>query len=311
MIKQKKKLKTLDRKYNKKEVFQCYLLISLQIIGFFLITFYPTLWAIRLSCYYYNGIISNTRFVGFDNFITLFTKDSAYWQAWLTTFRYALLKLPIELPLAMFVAVLLKRKLRCKGLFRAIFYMPSIIGVAIIGVIFFNLFDVFGLVNAWIAKINPAMDPIAWFSETGTALFVLVIGDVWKTFGVNALYFTAALSNVPEELYEAAKIDGASRWTLFRKITLPSIAPVVQIVLLLSINGTLHTNEYILTMTGGAPYGTTHTVMSYVVNSYVPGFAGNSVNIGYGCAVSVITSLLMAAIAVIYMKSTNKLSNNT
>lgn len=312
MITRSNKLKIrYKEKYNKKQVLQCYLLISLQIIGFFLITFYPTLWAIRLSCYYYNGVISNTRFVGLENFITLFTKDSAYWQSWLTTFRYALLKLPIELPLAMFVAVLLKRKLRCKGLFRAIFYMPSIIGVAIIGVIFFNLFDVFGLINAWLAKINPGRDPIAWFSETGTALFVLVIGDVWKTFGVNALYFTAALSNVPEELYEAAKIDGASRWTLFRKITLPSIAPVVQIVLLLSINGTLHTNEYILTMTGGAPYGTTHTVMSYVVNMYVPGFAGNSVNIGYGCAVSVVTSILMALIAVIYMKSTNKLSNNT
>ena len=307
---QRNKIKYKE-KYNRNQVLQCYLLIGLQIIGFFLITLYPTLWAIRLSCYYYNGVISNTRFVGLNNFITLFTKDTTYWQAWLTTLRYALLKLPIELPLAMFVAVLLKRKLRCKGLFRAVFYMPSIVGVAIIGVIFFNMFDVFGLVNAWIAKINHGAEPIDWFSHTGTALFVLVIGDVWKTFGVNALYFTAAFANVPEELYEAAKIDGASAWTIFSKVTLPSIAPVVQIVLLLSINGTLHTNEYILTMTGGAPYGTTHTVMSYVVNMYVPGFAGNSVNIGYGCAVSVVTSIIMAVIAVIYMKSTNKISNNT
>lgn len=298
-------------KYDKSEVIQCYAMIGLQIIGFLLITLYPMIWAIRLSLYYYNGIVSNTRFVGFDNFATLFTKDSPYWHAWLTTIKYALLKIPVELPLAMFVAVLLKRKLKFKGFFRAMFYMPSIIGIAIIGVIFFNMFDVFGLVNAWLAKLNPGMEPIAWFSETSTALFVLIIGDVWRTFGVNALYFTAALSNVSEDLYEAAKLDGASRWTVFTKITLPVIAPVVQIVLLLSINGTLHVNEYVLTMTGGAPYGTTHTVMSYIVNMYVPGFAGNSVNIGYGCAVSVVTSVIMALIALIYMKTTAKVSDNT
>lgn len=298
-------------KYNKSEVAQCLALISPQIIGFIIITLYPTLWAMRLSCFYYDGVISNTRFLGIENFVTLFTKDTAYWQAWITTLKYALLKLPIELPLAMFVAILLKRKLRFKGFFRAMFYMPSIIGIAIIGVIFFNMFDVFGIINAWIAKIAPDMEPIAWFSYTGTALFVLIIGDVWKTFGVNALYFTAALCNVPEEFYEVAKLEGASKWVTFTKITMPTIAPVAQIVILLSLNGTLHVNEYVLTMTGGAPYGTTHTVMSYIVGAYVPGFAGNSVNIGYGCAVSVVTSVLMTIIAIAYMKTTNKISQNT
>lgn len=299
------------KKYDKSEVLQCYALIGLQIIGFLLITLYPMVWAVRLSCFYYDGVASKTRFLGFENFLTLFTKDKVYWQAWLTTLKYAAMKIPIELPLAMFIAILLKRNLRFKGFFRAMFYMPSIVGIAIVGVIFFNMFDFFGIINSWITRIIPGKEPIEWFSNTSTAMLVLVIGDVWRTFGVNALYFTAALCNVPENLYEAAEIEGASRWTMFRKITLPIIAPVVQIVLLLSINGTLHVNEYILTMTGGAPYGTTHTVMSYIVKMYVPGFAGNSVNIGYGCAVSVVTSVIMAAIAIIYMKSTKKISDNT
>lgn len=315
MMKTQRNTQTLSvswkERYKWSEVWQCYALISPQIIGFLLITLYPMLWAIRLSCYYYDGVISNTRFLGIDNFITLFTRDASYWQAWLTTFKYALLKLPIELPLAMFVAVLLKRNLKGKGLFRALFYMPSVIGVAIVGVIFFNMFDVFGLINAWLGNLFPGMEPISWFSNTGTSLAVLIIGDVWRSFGVNALYFTAALCNVPEELYEVAKIEGASKWTVFTKITIPMIAPVLQIVLLLSINGTLHVNEYVLTLTGGGPFGTTHTVMSYIVGMYVPGFALGGVNIGYGCAVSVVTSVFMALIAVGYMKLSNSLKENT
>ncbi len=298
-------------RYDKKETLQCYAMMSLQIIGFFVLTVYPILWAIRLAFFYYDGVISNTRFVGPENFVTMFTKDAAYWRTWLTTFEMAIYKLPIELPLAMIVALLLNRNIKGIGFFRGIYYMPCIIGLAIVGVIFYNMFDVFGLVNAWITKVNPeyAADPISWFSNKWSAMFIITAVGVWKTFGTNAIYFTAALSNVPEELYESARLDGASEWTMFWKITVPMIAPVLQMILLLSINGTLHTNEFIITLTNGGPAGLTHTVMSYIVSSYVPGFAQGSVNIGYGCAVSFVTSILMAAIGVAYMKFSNRINS--
>ena len=189
--------------------------------------------------------------------------------------------------------------------------MPCIMGMAIIGVIFSNMFDVFGIINAWLTKLDPAYaeNVIAWFSNRWSAMLVLVFVSVWCTFGQNALYFTAALSNVPEDLYEAAKIDGATRWQMFYKITIPMIVPVFQIILLLSINGTLHTNEYILTMTNGGPAGSTHTVMSYIVSNYVPGFSESTINIGYGWAVSFFTSICMAFIAVIYTKLSNRAKN--
>lgn len=298
-------------RYDKKETLQCYAMMSLQIIGFFVLTVYPILWAIRLAFFYYDGVISNTRFVGLENFVTMFTKDAAYWRTWLTTFEMAIYKLPIELPLAMIVALLLNRNIKGIGFFRGIYYMPCIIGLAIVGVIFYNMFDVFGLVNAWITKVNPeyAADPISWFSNKWSAMFIITAVGVWKTFGTNAIYFTAALSNVPEELYESARLDGASEWTMFWKITVPMIAPVLQMILLLSINGTLHTNEFIITLTNGGPAGLTHTVMSYIVSAYVPGFAQGSVNIGYGCAVSFVTSILMAAIGVAYMKFSNRINS--
>lgn len=299
----------LKKKYDKKHVLQCYAMISLQLIGFFLITLYPMLWAIRLSMYYYNGVVSATRFVGLENFVTLFTRDSEYWRTWITTLQFAALKLPIELPFAMIIALLLNRKLKGKGILRTIFFMPSIVGVAIVGLIFFNMFDYFGYMNAILVKYNLLGQGVEWFSHKWTAMAVLVLGSVWCTFGTNVLYFLAALQNIPEELHEAAVLDGITKRREFFSITLPMMAPVLQTVLLLSINGTLHTNEYILVMTGGGPAGSTHTVMSYIVGKFVPGFAGGGVNIGYGCAVSFVTSVIMAIIAFGYMKLSRKLSD--
>ncbi|MDO4562544.1 MAG: sugar ABC transporter permease [Clostridia bacterium] len=303
------KTTTVKVKYNLGEVAQCYGMIGLQIIGFLVITLYPICWAIRLSFFYYNGLPSSQNFIGLENFVTMFTKDADYWRSWLTTIQFALIKLPIELPFAMFVALLLNRKIKFKGFFRSLFFLPCIVGVAVIGLIFSNMFDYYGIINAWLCKIGIIETGITWFSHKWSAMAVLLSGAIWSTFGVNTLYFLAALQNVPQELYEVAMLDGASKFTMFRKITLPTMAPVLQVVVLLSLNGTLHTNEYVLTMTGGGPGGSTYTVMSYIVGKFVPGFAGNSINIGYGCAVSFVTSVIMAVIAIIYMRTTKKLSN--
>ena len=127
--------------------------------------------------------------------------------------------------------------------------------------------------------------------------------------GINVLYFISALANVPEELYECAKLDGAGKWTIMWKITLPMIAPVFSTILLLAINGTLQASEYIIATTKGAPSGSTYTVMSYVINRFVPGFADTGINVGYGCALSLITALIMGLIAVVYTKATAKLQN--
>ena len=168
---------------------QCYLMISLQLIGFLVITVYPILWAARLAWFSYDGVASNTRFVGWDNFVKIFTQDTTYWKTWLTTLKFAVFKLPIELPLAMFLAVILNKKLKGRGFFRAMFYLPNVIAVAIIGLIFSSMFDYFGIINAWLVKLGIVNESVDWFANTGTAMFVLVAGAVWNTFGLNILYF--------------------------------------------------------------------------------------------------------------------------
>lgn len=284
-------------------------MLSPQIIGFFVFSLYPILWAVRKGFYYYTGVPADTYFVGFENFKRVITTDTTYWGTWLTTLKFAVMKMPIEIILALLLAVMLSKNIRFKGFFRAVYYLPHIISVAIVGLIFANLYDYFGFVNAWLVKFGWIQKEISWFSETNTAMSVLVVSGIWSTFGINVLYFIAALSNVPDELYEAAELDGAGAVRKFFSITLPMIAPVFQTILLLSINGTLHTNEIVLALTGGAPAGTTHTVMSYQVNQFVPGFSTGTVNLGYGCAMSVITSVIMTAIALGYNRFSSKMQN--
>lgn len=290
----------------------CYLILSTQIIGLLVFTLYPTLWAWAKAFYYDVQVPSRVKFVGMQNFINLFTNDKLYWKSWVTTLIFAVGKLPIELPLAMLAAICLTRvSIRGKGIFRAIFYLPNIVSVAVIGLILFCMFDYFGFINTWLVKLGFLDREIEWFSETKLSMTMLIIASVWSNFGVNMLYFIAALNNVPADLYESARLDGANSWVIFWKIQLPMMLPILQTILLLALNGTLHTGEFILATTNGAPFGTTYTVIAYQTAKFVPGFMeGQSVtNIGYGSAVCVVTSIFMILIALIYSKLSKRLQN--
>ncbi|HJA94435.1 MAG TPA: sugar ABC transporter permease [Candidatus Eisenbergiella merdipullorum] len=300
-------MKKKEIKYQKKHTLQCYLLLSPQIIGFFVFTIYPILWAIKMSLYYYNTIPLDTRFVGLQNYVTMFTEDKRYWETWVTTLEFTLMKLILEIPLALFIAVILKRKLKAKGFFRAVYFMPALVGGAIVGVIFNNLFSYLGLINAWILEAGGT--PIDWYGTKAKALLFLVIASTWTSFGTNVLYFVAALSNVSEDIYESAKIDGANSWQIFIRMTMPMILPTFGTILLLAINGTIHVNDFIIVMTNGAPAGKTYTVMSYITGNYAPGFGASTANVGYGCALSFVTSLLMCLFAIGYMQLKKKLEN--
>lgn len=287
---------------------QSYIMLSPQIIGFLLFSIFPLIWAIRLSWFSYNGIAEQTRFVGWENFVTLMS-DTSYWSSLANTFLFFLMKLPFEIPVAMFLAVLLSKKLRGAGFFRAMYYMPHVISVAITALVFTNMFSYFGFINGWLQNLHITELPIEWFGTKFKAMFVLVLADTWRSFGVNVMYFMAAIQNVPEDVYEAAKIDGAGKLTTFFRITLPLIAPVMQVILMMSVIGTLGTNELVLVLTNGAPGGTTHTVKSYIFQNYAPGMADMNVNIGYGCAMSLVTGLILAAITLTYMKFSEKMKS--
>ena len=289
----------------------CYLILSTQIIGLVAFTIYPTLWAAAKAFYCDVQIPSRLRFVGLENFIRIFTQDKAYWQTWINTFIFALGKLPLELPLAMLVAICVTREsIKGKGFVRAIVYLPAVVGVSVVGIIMHILFQYFGFINNWLLELGVINEAIDWYSSKGTAMWMLIIGSIWRGFGTNTLYFIGALNNVPKELYESAKIDGAGAWKLFTKIQLPMMAPVLTTVLLLTLNATLHVGDYVLATTNGAPFGSTYTVVAYRTANFVQGFGAEStIDIGYGSAICVVTSILMIIIALIYRKLTERAKN--
>lgn len=307
----KKKLAKADlgKKYNKRykqNERACYLMLSPQIIGFCVFTIIPLLWAVSHAWTYYDMI--STRFVGMENFKILF-HDATYWKSLGNTFLYALMKMPVELPLALILAVLLNQKIKMKGLFRGIYYMPHVISIALTALVFSNLFSHFGVINAMLKSIGAIGMPVDWFNTKLGAMVVIVLADIWRSFGVNVMYFISALANIPEELYESAKIDGATTLQCFFKITIPMIMPVLQIIIMLSLVGTMQINEMILVMTNGAPGGSTHSVQSYIFQNYAPGLAAGTVNVGYGCAMALVTAIILAVITMAYMKYSNKLND--
>lgn len=294
-------------KYDKTEEIQCWLMIAIPIIGFLVFTIYPILWAIRISFFSYTGVLSETKFVGWKNYITMFS-DPTYWKAWVTTIEFAVYKLVIEYPLAFTMAVLLTGGRKGANFFRSIYFLPTIISTAIVGLIFSNLFDVFGPINIFLKNLGITSDYISWFSTKPTSLTALVIGSVWGSVGTTMMYLMSALATVPKDVYESADIDGAGPFTKVFKITIPIIAPQIQIFLMMSLIAMLGANEFILVMSNGAPAGSTHTVMSYLTARIVPGF-GNVGNLGYSSALSIVTSILLACCSLVYNAITNKMKS--
>ena len=299
----------MNRKRNeqKSEELACYAMLALPLIGLIVFTIYSILWAIYISFFSYTGVPSETKFVGLTQYLAVF-KDQAFWKSWLMNLKFAVFKTPIEMFLAFITANLLIKNTKLSGVYRSMYFLPSIISVAIVGLIFSNLFDYFGVINAWLLKLGFISNPIDWFSQVGTSTFALLFGSLWQSFGMTLLYFLAALSTVPKEIYESADMDGAGKITILFKITLPMIAPVLQVMLLLSISGLLGINDFVLVMTNGAPAGKTYTVASYLTSKIVAGY-GELSNIGYAAAMSVVTSIIFCIIGIVFDKKSKKLKD--
>ncbi len=212
------------------------------------------------------------------------------------------------MPLAMLLAVLLNRGIRGTGFYRTMLFLPAITSTAIVGLVFSLMFASFdGIVNNILQSLNLISRPINWMGNKWTALEMLGIASIWNNFPINMIYFLMALQSVPKEIYECAELDGVTPWKRFWRITLPMIAPIAQVVILMAIVGSLKVSDLVLASTNGAPGGKTEVIMTYVFK-YFFGYSGRSVEIGYASAMSVVTGIFLAFISMIYMRVTNKMN---
>lgn len=279
-------------------------MITPMTIGFLLFSVYPILWVLRWSCFDYNGF-STPVFTGMENFIRVFTRDPSYWSSLTNTFIIAGIKMLIEIPMALLLAVAVNSRIRGSAFFRVVYFMPSVFSIAVVGLIFSILFSAFnGIVNSALRSLGIISRNISWFGDKQHAMAVIILVSLWTTFGLNMIYFLTGLQNIPKSLYECASIDGASSTRQFFSITLPLISPTLQLVLMLSVLGTMKMTDLILVLTNGAPGGTTEVVMTYIFKyffSYGEN-AARDVQFGYASAMAVVTAVILGIVTVIYLR---------
>ncbi len=201
-----------------------YVFLTPWFLGFFLLALGPILASLYLSFTRYD-MIGAPRWDGLGNYEYMFTRDRRFWKALSVTFSYVALAVPARLIMALGVAMLLDKGLRSISFYRAIFYLPSLLGASIaIAILWRQLFELDGVVNNVLAVFG--IEGAAWISNPDTSLYTLVVLAMWQ-FGSPMLIFLAGLRGIPRDLYEAAEIDGTSKKRQFFRITMPLLAPVI------------------------------------------------------------------------------------
>ena len=232
-----------------------YLYILPWILGFLGFQLYPFIASFIYSFTDFS-ILKPMKFVGLDNYIRMFTKDRLFWKSLRATLIYVLMAVPGKLVFALIIAVILNMKIRCINLFRTIYYLPSILGGSVaISILWKFLFAKDGTVNAVLSVLHiPAVD---WLGSPNLALGTMGLLVVWQ-FGSSMVLFLAGLKNIPNELLEAARVDGAGRVKTFFKITLPLLTPVIFFNLIMQmINAFKEFNAPYL-ITQGGPLNSTY-----------------------------------------------------
>ncbi|MBP2070971.1 oligogalacturonide transport system permease protein [Thermoanaerobacterium butyriciformans] len=283
--------------YNKKRNLLGYLYISPWIIGFLIFTLYPfSMTFIYSFCNY--SITKSPVFTGLNNYIYMFTKDMYFWPSLINTLKYVLMTVPLKLAFALFVAMILNIDIKGVNIFRTVYYLPSIFGGSVaLSVIWKFLFMDNGIMNKFLSYFH--IHGPSWLGNPHISLFTISLLSVWE-FGSSMVIFLAALKQVPNELYEASMLDGASKIKRFFSITLPMISPVLLFNLVMqTINAFQEfTGPYVIT--GGGPMNST-----YVYSMLIYDNAFRYFRMGYSSALSWILFLLILVVTVIIFRSSN------
>lgn len=283
-------------KYKRREERLAYLLLApiiLLVGGLILVPIVGTL----ISSFYRNiTFLPPVKFIGLGNYKRLFS-DLNFWHSVFITVGFTVVSVLLESILGMFYALIIHEKFRLRGIMRAIVLIPWAIPTIVSAKTWQLIYNYnYGLLNYLFMRIHLSSHPINWLGSPMSAFTSIVIADVWKTAPFMAILFLAGLQSIPESIYEAARVDGASMTQEFFKITLPLLRPVIIIALIFRTIDALRIFDLIYVLTGGGPAGSTSSISVYGFKAYILG------DFGYGSSVSVFTFLLIFLFTVIYLK---------
>lgn len=298
-----------NRKYwnnSRKEALFGWLFLAPELIGMAGLSVFPILFSLYLSFCDWNlvGGLSTIKFIGLDNFTALFHDDKFY-MSLKNNFIYTLLVVPVGIFLALILSVLIHSRVYGQSYFKVAFFIPYISSIIALGAVWSALFHPSqGPINHFLNGIGIA-DPPKWLADTHYSLFAIIIIAIWAALGYQIIIFIAGLANIPDELYEAASIDGANSVQQFFKITLPLLGPTTSFLFITTLMSSFKVFDLIAFLTAGGPNNSS-TVLVYRI--YEEGF--QNFRMGYASAISWILFLIVGILTLITWKFQNKSSMN-
>lgn len=270
-----------------------YLVPSITILVCF--WFLPAFYAFLISFFRWDFMNPVKTFVGLGNYLSLLI-SAEFWRVMLNTVYYMVGSIPTAMFLALVLALALNEKIRFLAFFRSSIFAPVISCIIAMSAVWLWMYDpINGLLNYFLQLVG--FNPMQWLSDTKTAMLSLIIMDIWKHTGYDMIIYLAGLQSIPEEFYEAAKIDGAGRWERFRHITWPLLAPTTLFILIISVIRRFQVFSMVHTMTQGGPAGATDVIVYYLYEKAFQDF-----NMGYAFAISYILFIVILAATLIQWK---------
>ncbi|MGF1567986.1 MAG: carbohydrate ABC transporter permease [Nodosilinea sp.] len=283
-------------------------LLTLPAIGLLLLVYaYPILRALVLSFFTENLSTNLTpTFSGIDNYSRL-VQDGRFWQSLRNTAVFTGFSLVAELGLGLTVALALDQAFRGRGWVRTMAILPWALPTALIALAWRWIFNSeFGVWNDLLLRLHLIESPVNWLGDPGWAMAAVIGADVWKTTSFVAILLLAGLQSIPQDLYEAHALDGATPWQSFRQVTLPLIAPQILIALLFRFSQAFGIFDLIQVMTNGGPGGATEMVSIYIYATVM-----RYLDFGYGAALVVVTFLILIAVVAAAGLYLSRLRNST
>lgn len=268
-----------------KRTFTPYLFLMPALIFLLVFTFYPIFWGIVLSFFKYN-IISPPKFVGLANYLKLL-EDPKFYIAIKNSLLY-LLVVPVIQIASIFLAVLVNKEIKGISFFRTIFYIPVVTSIVVVAIVWRWILGDDGIINSFLRLLHISKSGVPWLTSPDTALIAVMFVTFWKGLGYYMVIYLAGLSAIPRELEEAGKIDGASSWQLFLRVTIPLLKPSIALASIVSSISALKVFGEIFVMTEGGPLYSTTTMVYYIYEE-----AFTKLHIGYASALAVVLAVII------------------
>ncbi|GLR56935.1 carbohydrate ABC transporter permease [Rhizobium indigoferae] len=263
---------------------------------------YPMLNVVILSFQKWNGLDPQRQFVGLANYSAIFTRDPVFWVALRNTVIWTAMSLIFPPMVGLLLALSLNQKIFGRNGLRAIFYLPVIIAPIAVATMWKWMYDpFFGLFSQLLTSWGMQGWIKDWLGNRDIALYSVFVAYLWQTVGFSMVLFLAGLQNVSQTLVEAARIDGAGRWAVFKHVTLPALRPTITIVLVLSVISSLKAFDIVYGLTGGGPAQSTQMLALWAFTQAMQIF-----DFGRGAAISVVLLLITMAVVIPYLKWTQK-----